>query len=124
MLATLCGNDAAWDRLASPAIIGGRLDVIRRATEPTERIKQMRLPKGQKLKRGRDIFGSGTRDDPYRFRKGLLYNDAIYYYLAQEGIQMRTLAFDRVISGVGGVDRVDAEDGRVLYFLDETTPGL
>ena len=84
----------------------------------------MRLPKGQKLKRGRDIFGSGTRDDPYRFRKGLLYNDAIYYYLAPEGIQMRTLAFDRVISGVGGVDRVDAEDGRVLYFLDETTPGL
>lgn len=111
------------DRLVRSAIIGIRLDVLRDATEPTERIKKMRLLKGQKLKLGRDIFGSGTRDDPYRFRDGLLYHDAFYHYLAQEGVQVRTRGLDRVVSG-GGVDRVDTEDGRVLYFLDETTPGL
>jgi hypothetical protein len=89
--------------------------------KPAERIKRMRLLKGQKLKPGRDIFGSGTRDDPYRFRDGLLYHDAFYHYLAQEGVQVRARMVDRVSGGFG--DRVDAEDGRVLYFLDETTPG-
>ena len=70
--------------------------------------------RGQKLKPGRDIFGSGTRDDPYRFRDGLLYHDAYYRYLAQEGVQVRTCMPDRVSGGLG--DRVVAEDGRVLYF--------
>jgi hypothetical protein len=116
-LPTVCGADAGLDRLASLAIIGHRLELIRDATEPTERIKQMRLLKEQKLRPGRDIFGSGTRDDPYRFRDGLLYHDAFYRYLAQEGIQVRTCMVDRFSGGV--VDRVDAEDGRVLYFLND-----
>jgi hypothetical protein len=120
LLPTVCGADAMLDRQASSAIIGHRLDVVRGAIEPTERIKQMRLLKERKLKRGRDIFGSGTRDDPYRFRDGLLYHDAFYRYLAQEGVQVRTRMVDRVSGGFG--DRVDAEDGRVLYFLNDKTP--
>jgi hypothetical protein len=102
------------DRQASLAIIGHKLDVVRGATEPTERIKQMRLLKGQKIKPGRDIFGSGTRDDPYRFRDGLPYHDAYDHYLAQEGVQVRTRTPVRFSGGFG--DRVDTEDGLVLYF--------
>jgi hypothetical protein len=119
-LATVCEADAMLDRQAPSMIIAHRLDVVRRASEPTERVKQMRLLKGQKLKPGRDIFGSGTRDDPYRFRDGLLYHDAYYHYLAQEGVQVRTRRVDQVSGGSG--DRVDAEDGRVLYFLNDKMP--
>ncbi|MGV7254552.1 hypothetical protein PJI20_10275 [Mycobacterium kansasii] len=117
VLATVCGADAMRERSVPLAIIGLKLDVARRASEPTERIKQMRLLKGQKLKPGRDIFGSGTRDDPYRFRDGLLYHEAFYRYLTQEGVY-GTCVFDG-FSGKFGVDRVDAEDGRVLYFLND-----
>jgi hypothetical protein len=115
-LPTVCGADAGLDRVAPLAIIGPRLELIRDAPDPTERIKQMRLLKKQKLKPGRDIFGSGTQDDPYRFRNGLLYHDALYHYLAQEGVEVPAHTVE------GGVDRVDMGDGRVLYFLDETTP--
>jgi hypothetical protein len=105
------------DREAASMTIGHRLAVVRRASEPTERIKQMRLLKGQKLKRDRHIFGSGTRDDPYRFRSGLLYHDAYYHYLKQEGIQVRNRRVEQLAGGFG--DRVEAEDGRVLYFLND-----
>ena len=97
--------------------IGHRLDIVQRASEPTERIKQMRLLRGQKLKPGRDIFGSGTRDDPYRFRNGLLYHDAYYHYLKQEGIQVRNRRLEQLDGGIG--DRIELEDGRGLYFLDD-----
>lgn len=119
-LANVCEFDAMLDRQAASMTIGHRLDVVRRAREPTERIKQMRLLKGQKLKPGRDIFGSGIRDDPYRFRDGLLYHDAYYHYLAQEGVQVRTRTLERLSGGFG--DRVEAEDGRVLYFLNDKLP--
>ena len=119
-LANVCGFHAMLDRQAASMIIADRLDVVRRASEPTERIKQMRLLKGQKLKLGRDIFGSGTRDDPYRFRDGLLYHGALYHYLEQEGVQVRTRMFEQFSGAV--VDRVEAEDGRVLYFLNDKLP--
>jgi len=119
-LANVCEFDAMLDRQAASMTIAHRLDVVRRASEPTERIKQMRLLKGQKLKPRRDIFGSGTRDDPYRFRDGLLYHDAYYHYLAQEGVQVRTRMLERLSGGFG--DRVEAEDGRVLYFLNDKLP--
>jgi len=119
-LANVCELDAMLDRQAASMTIAHRLDVVRRASEPTERIKQMRLLKGQKLKPGRDVFGSGTRDDPYRFRDGLLYHDAYSHYLAQEGVQVRTRMLERLSGGFG--DRVEAEDGRVLYFLNDKPP--
>jgi hypothetical protein len=77
----------------------------------------MRLLEGQKLKPGRDIFGSGTRDDPYHFRNGLLYHDAYYHFLKQEGIQVRKRRVERLAGGFA--DRVKAEDGRVMYFLND-----
>lgn len=116
-LANVCKFDSMLDRQAASMIIAQRLDVIRRAIEPAERLKEMRLLKGQKLKPGRDVFGAGTREDPYRFRDGLLYHDAYYYYLTQEGVQVRTRILERLSGGFG--DRVEAEDGRVLYFLND-----
>jgi hypothetical protein len=120
-LANLCEFNAMLDRQAGSMTIAHRLDVIRR--DPTafgERIKGMRLLEGQKLKPGRDIFGSGTHADPFRFRDGLLYHDAFYHYLKQEGIEMRDRRLEQFATGFG--DRVEAEDGRVLYFLNEKLP--
>lgn len=77
----------------------------------------MRLLAGQKLKPGRDIFGSGTQADSFRFRSGLLYHDAFYHYLEQEGIEIRNRRLDQFSSGFG--DRVEAKGGRVLYFLND-----
>ncbi|QCQ22144.1 hypothetical protein [Desulfoglaeba alkanexedens] len=117
-LARLCDTDAILDRQAVSMTVAHRLDVLRR--DPSglgERIKAMNLLEGQKLKPGRDIFGSGTANDPYRFRDGLLYHDAYYHYLAQEGIQVRNRRLEQLSGGFG--DRVEAEDGRVLYFLND-----
>lgn len=116
-LAKVCEFDAMLDREAASITIGQRLDVVGRASIPTERIKQMRLLKGQKLKPGRDIFGSGTQNDPYRFRNGLLYHDAYFHYLKQEGIQVRARRLEQFQDGFG--DRVEIQDGSVLYFLND-----
>lgn len=116
-LANVCEFDAMLDRQAASTIIRRRLDIVRRAHEPAERIKQMRLLKEQKLKFGRDLFGSGTPDDPYRFRNGLLYHEAYYHYLNQEEIQVRERRVERFPGGFG--DRVETEDGRVLCFLND-----
>ncbi|WP_460587061.1 hypothetical protein [Haliea atlantica] len=115
-LANVCEFDAMLDRNTASMTIAHRLDVVRRASEPAERIKQMRLLKGSKLKPGRDLFGSGTRDDPYRFRNGLLYHDAYYHYLNQERIEVRERRLEQFPDGFG--DRVETKDGRVLCFLN------
>lgn len=101
--------------------IAQRFDVIRHDTPGQgERIKEMRLLEGQKLKPGRDIFGSGTHADPFRFRRGLVYHDAFYHYLKQEGIEIRDRRSEQFSSGFG--DRVAAKDGRLLYFLNDKLP--
>ncbi len=64
-----------------------------------------------------DVFGAGTASDPFRFRDGLIYHDAYYHYLEQEGIQVRSRRVEQIGSGFG--DRVETEDGRVLYFLND-----
>jgi hypothetical protein len=81
------------------------------------RIAAMRLLEGQKLKPGRDIFGSGTANDPFRFRPGLLYHDAYYHWLKQEGIQVCSRRVEQFGGGIG--DRIETADGRVLYFLND-----
>jgi hypothetical protein len=117
-LANLCDNVAMLDRQVASMMIGQRMDVTRRDPQGTgARIKAMRILEGQKLKPGRDIFGSGTASDPYRFRDGLLYHDAYHQYLKQEGIQVRNRRVEPFPGSFG--DRVEAEDGRVLYFLND-----
>ena len=87
-LASLCEIDAMLDRQAASMDIAHRLHLTARdVTAPVARLKAMRILEGQKLKPGRDIFGSGTANDPFRFRHGLLYHDAYYHWLNQEGIQ-------------------------------------
>lgn len=117
-LAQICNLDAMLDRQAQSMIIAHRLDIIRRdQSEPGERIKAMRLLDGQKLKPGRDIFGSGTKSDPYRFRRGLIYHDAYRQYLAQESISVRSRTLVRLGSDLG--DQIFAEDGQIFYFLND-----
>lgn len=118
ILASLCNVDAMLDRQAASMTIANRLYVTQRdALGLGARIKAMRILERQKLKRGRDIFGSGTASDPYRFRDGLLYHDAYNFYLKQERIQVRSRRIEKLGGGFG--DRVETEDGHVLYFLNE-----
>lgn len=117
-LSWLCDLDAMLDRQAASMTIAHRLDVIRRDRIGLgTRITTMRILEGQKLRPGRDIFGSGTESDPYRFRDGLLYHDAYYHYLKQEGIQVRKRSLEKFPDGFG--DRLETEDGRVLCFLND-----
>lgn len=118
ILANLSGFEAMMERQAASMVIGYRLDILR--SEPNqlgESIKAMRILVGQKLKHGRDILGAGTESDPYRFRDKLCYHDAYNHYLAQENIQVRNCRVEQLNAAFG--DRVETEDGRVLYFLND-----
>lgn len=115
ILSSLCDFDAMMERQAASMCIGLLIDKLQ--SEPSQvggSIKAMRTLEGQMLKSGRDIFGAGTENNPYRFRDGLCYHDAYYHYLVQEGIQVR----NRRVAQLGAVfcDQVETVDGRVLYF--------
>lgn len=114
-LANLCKFDAMLDRTTAAIIIGTRLDDVQHASQPAEHIKKIRLPKEQKLKQGRDIWGAGTKDEPYRFRQELIYHDAYFHYLKQEGIRDRNRRVVQLAEGFA--DCVEAENGDVFYFL-------
>ncbi|MGF6791732.1 hypothetical protein [Paraburkholderia sp. 35.1] len=117
ILSDLCGFDRMMDRHARTMAAAHRLHVVQGSSEkPGERIKTMRLQPKQMLKQGRDIFGSGTEEDPFRFRDGLLYHSAYRHYLEQEMISVAKRELARLGQGIG--DRVEAEDGRTLFFLD------
>lgn len=118
-LANLCTPEAMMDRQAASMDMAHRLDITRRDAPDGfgPRIAAMRLLEGQRLKAGRDIFGSGTANDPFRFRRGLLYHDAYHYWLKQEEIQVRNRRLELFEGGIG--DRVETEDGRTLYFLND-----
>lgn len=118
ILPKLCGFEAMMERQAASMVIGSLLDTLQ--SEPNQlggSIKAMRILEGQKLKPGRDVFGAGTESDPYRFRNGLRYHDAFYHYLVQEGIQVRNRRVAQLSAAFG--DQVEAENGRVLYFLND-----
>jgi len=116
-LSDLCGFDRMMDRQASTMVTAHRLHAVQNSSaKPGECIKTMRLQPKQLLKPGRDVFGSGTEEDPFRFRDGLLYHYAYQRYLEQEGISVAKRELAPLGEGIG--DRVEAEDGRVLFFLD------
>lgn len=105
------------DRQARTMATAHLLYVVQGSSEELgERIKTMRLQPKQMLKQGRDIFGSGTEDDPFRFRDGLLYHYAYQHYLEQESISVANRGLAQLGQGIG--DRVETEDGRTLFFLD------
>lgn len=117
MLSTLCGIEAMKDRQVASMLTGSWLDSLREeSTDLGESIKATRILEGQKLKFGRDIFGVGTKDDPYRFREGLDYHRSFYHYLSQEGLKVdsRSVA---LLKGAFG-DEVKLDDGSVLYFMN------
>lgn len=116
-LSNLCGFDRMMDRQARTMATAHLLYVVQGSSEELgERIKTMRLQPKQMLKQGRDIFGSGTEDDPFRFRDGLLYHYAYQHYLEQESISVANRGLAQLGQGIG--DRVETEDGRTLFFLD------
>lgn len=117
MLSTLCGIEAMMDRQVASMLTGSWLDSLReKSTDLGKSIKAKRILEGQKLKFGRDIFGVGTKDDPYRFREGLDYHPSFYHYLSQEGLKVdsRSVA---LFKGAFG-DEVKLDDGSVLYFMN------
>lgn len=116
-LSNLCGFDRMMDRQAGTMVTADRLHAVQiSSAKPGERIKTMRLQPKQMLKLGRDVFGSGTEEDPFCFRDGLLYHYAYQRYLEQESISVAKREVAPLGEGIG--DRVEAEDGRILFFLD------
>jgi hypothetical protein len=118
-LAKLCTLESMLDHQAGSMLVAHRLAVIQRdpAIGLGPRIAQMRLLQGQKLKPGRDVYGSGTEEDPFRFRDGLIYHDAYYYWLTQEGVQVHNRRVHMFEHRIG--DRIETEDSRVLYCVNE-----
>lgn len=121
-LAELCKPESMLDRQVASMIAAHRLALS--ALDPTvslgSRVANMRLLEGQKLKPGRDINGSGTQEDPFRFRRGLVYHDAYGHWLKQHGVQVRKRTLHKFAHGIG--DRVEVEDGRVVFFLNDSLP--
>jgi hypothetical protein len=116
-LSNLCGFERMMDRQARSVVTADRLHAVQiSSTKPGERIKTMRLQPKQMLKLGRDVFGSGTEEDPFRFRDGLLYHYAYQRYLEQESISVAKREVALLGDGIG--DRVEAKDGRIMFFLD------
>ena len=120
-LAQLSTRAAMLDRQASAMLLAHRLHLVQENTTDLDRgIRDMALPAERKLTSGRDVHGDGTRESPFRFRKGLLYHEAFRRYLAQEGITM--LSRQPVTAESGVVDCVTADNGQTLYFLNNTFP--
>ena len=119
LLASLLKPTSVLDRQANSILLAHRLDRTGRGEQGVGAgIKSAALLAGQKLKPRRDVLGTGTESDPFRFRRGLVYHDAYLHYLKQEGVAVQSRTTCMFDSGPG--DRVETEDGRVIYFLNDT----
>lgn len=117
MLSKLCGFEAMMDRQVASILTGSWLESLQeQSTDLGSSIKASRILEGQKLKFGRDFFGVGTTDDPYRFREGLNYHRSFYHYLSQEGLKVDSRSVT-LLNGACG-DEVKLDDGSVLYFIN------
>jgi hypothetical protein len=110
---------AVMDRVAVPALISHRIDGWEKTAGVSlaARVDKGRVPAGQKLKPRKDVFGTGTREDPFRFREGLLYHENHARYLSELGIEVKFRQLAMLENGVG--DEVFTSDGRTLYFLND-----
>ena len=75
--------------------------------------------RSDQLEPNRDIFGGGTIDDPFRFRRELNYQSCIYKYLKDAGLEF-SLATIHKMDENGLVERVDTVDGQALYFFKDS----
>lgn len=111
--------DSSMDRIASATWVAHRFAALRsnRGDPLGRRVDAQRIPPGKKLKPTRDFCGSGTKDDPFRFRAGLVYHDAYARYVEQNGLLDETRQLHMFPQGPG--DEVQAKDGRKVYFLND-----
>jgi hypothetical protein len=72
------------------------------------------------FKPGRDVFGTGGNSGPYYFRPELFYHTAFSAFLEHQEIRnfkrSPWLFRDKTAYGHTAGDRVETQDGRVLYF--------
>ncbi len=114
--ADLISFDSFMLRQARAMAVAYQIDMaLCRVDDPRRSIMSMRVSDDRKLKRGRDVFGSGTADGPYKFRDSLLYHTAFYAFLKQEQIIVSEQS--AVIDDGQLFDRVVCENGDVLFFL-------
>jgi len=64
---------------------------------------------------GRDYFGSGTFENPFKFREGLTYHEAFYLFCSIEEIDATQRTLTKGPDGVF-LDKVSVKD-RDIYFL-------
>jgi hypothetical protein len=68
-----------------------------------------------RLEDGRDVFGSGTLEDPFRFRPELNYYVCFYMFLREKGHEA-AVRTPLVIRGRGLLDKVQTTDGNLVFF--------
>ena len=119
MLASLEQIDSGLDVLAPAHHAMEKLAAIERVVEAQEGADLPRSVRSSvlpgRLKSGRDVWGSGIAEDPYRFRASLDYYEAFDRFCEQEklGIAQRVAWISGGILG----DRVIMRSGREIFFL-------
>ncbi|MGH7794765.1 MAG: hypothetical protein ACREQ2_07690 [Candidatus Binatia bacterium] len=77
---------------------------------------------GQPLKPGRDVFGTGTETDPYRFREDLQYHETFYQFCREQGIDLAHWQRSHWFSDGKHGDCLTTPDGKRLYFRGNGNP--
>lgn len=118
VLASLEQIDSELDVVATAHLAMEKLAAIERVVEAQEGADLPRTVRASvlpgRLKPGRDVWGSGTAEGPYRFRASLDYYEAFNRFCEQEEIRIA----QRVAWISGGFlgDRVIMIDGREIFF--------
>ena len=103
--------DSARDTI----LMGHHLDEIAESVNTdisdTKLANKLKMP--DQLKTGKDYFGSGTEQDPFSFRSGLLYYEVVYKLLEQRGFDYmlrEVFMFDQIVG-----DKWIGENKEVLF---------
>ncbi len=88
------------------------------AESPSDLIRHLSrgMLDGDRLDHHRDIFGSGTIEDPFIFRPELNYHSCVHKFLKDAGLEF-ALATIHKLDKDGLVERVDTVDGQAFYFF-------
>ncbi|MDP2607231.1 MAG: hypothetical protein Q8S00_32240 [Deltaproteobacteria bacterium] len=71
---------------------------------------------GQPLKPGRDVFGTGTEADPYRFREDLQYHETYYQFCHEHSIDLAHSKRNHWFADGKPGDCLTTSDGKRFFF--------
>lgn len=108
------GGDAAAGPVLAMLRLGRVAEALDRGTAMDTAARTTRTP--QTLIESTDYVGSGSEDDPFRFRTGIQYHEAFYSFCREHRIKGTRTPWRHGASGWG--DRVELENGPAVFFAD------